>query len=117
MSYRAPLDGLGWQSEPVDLLTFDLSVPLDPSLKAHDVAIRASRPGLCQGVMQWLWIDVDGTSSYENRPGAIDPVAIWHWPPVFFPFETPMAVMAGESVTVQVSHDQRSVQILFRRIG
>jgi type II protein arginine methyltransferase len=106
-----------WMSDPRDLLTFDFMSATRYPPHAAEVAIKATAPGFCHGVVAWMHIDLDGTAAYENRPGACAALVNWHWPPLYYPFAEPMIMLGNETVTLFVAHDRVSIQLLFRRIA
>jgi hypothetical protein len=66
------------------------------------VAFRATRSGRCFGVGQWIAIELDDEIVFANHPGeaAREPSG---WQHIFYPFERPLEVAAGQAVEVQVA--------------
>jgi hypothetical protein len=83
-------------SEPADLLRFDLLGETEwPAFKTH-VTLTATRRGVCQGVAQWLKLELDDEHVYEHAPSAGDVTAGRHWAPIWYPLETPIELEAGK---------------------
>ena len=94
-----------WLSEPVAALSFDFRRARYP----HDhriVEIRAGRSGLCLGVVQWLRIDLDETTSFENRPDT-PPEFPSGWMHSLYTFAPPVEVRAGQTVRLIAGHSRQ----------
>lgn len=105
------------QSDSVSAYTLDFRCGA-PLFRPHarEVSVCAKRSGLCQGALQWLHVSLDEQSAYENNPTTSHRTVAGHLPAVFYPFEAPVAVMAGEVVTLELLIERNSVQVNFRRI-
>lgn len=94
-----------WLSEPVAALSFDFRHPRYP----HDhrtIEVRATRSGLCLGVVQWLRIDLDETTSFENRPDT-PPELPSGWMHSLYTFAPPVEVKAGQTVRLIAGHSRQ----------
>lgn len=73
--------------------------------------MQASRDGLCQGVVQWLRLQLAPGIEYENRPGTREGDHSRHWQPVFYPFPAPLELRAGQRVTLRASHNRSALRV------
>lgn len=98
-------------SEPFDVFRFELALHahFPPEKRAFDV--QASRDGLCQGVVQWLRLELAPGIEYENRPGTREGDHSRHWQPVFYPFPAPLELRAGQRVTLRASHNRSALRV------
>ncbi|HVF38125.1 MAG TPA: hypothetical protein VNA29_09330 [Sphingomicrobium sp.] len=95
------------RSEPVDLFKFDLA----------DVATMAGRQarvsactygGRVDGVVQWLRLELDDQSAYENLPGD---GASSHWQALYWPMDVALESAAGDLVAIHGWHDQTQTRV------
>lgn len=111
MNMDTPDYALDWLSDHVDLFTFDFQnndvFPAEQAL----VAIEATKPGLCQGVVQWLRLDLDDETIYENPPGGPKATRTKHWTPLFYAFVAPRELKPGQTVTLRIGHDRQGTRI------
>lgn len=111
MNLDVPNTQLNWLSEPADLFQFDFQnegffPPGDSTF-----AVEVTQSGLCQGVVQWLRLDLDETSVYENPPAGAKATRTPHWTPLLYPFVAPQKVTKGQQVTLRVVHDRKGARI------
>ncbi|MDF3067376.1 MAG: methyltransferase, partial [Polyangiaceae bacterium] len=98
---------LRWLSDPATLLRFDLQNDAHFPPARQELAVTATEPGLCQGVLQWLRLEHDDENAYEVLPGATSSDGgARHWTPVWYPFPTPLMVEPGQPVALRVSHNR-----------
>ncbi len=94
-------------SEPFEALRFDFRHAHYPP-RQQTVETTVTRSGLCFGVVQWLRIELDEVSSYENRPrastGYISP-----WLPTLYTFEQPVLLEAGEAFALTAAYGHESL--------
>jgi type II protein arginine methyltransferase len=92
------------RSEAADLFDFDFAAggPY-PSADAR-LSLR-SQGGTVNCIAQWLALDLDAATTYENPPHGEASC----WAVVIHPLETELATEAGEPVVVGARHDRRSV--------
>jgi len=94
---RHPHDVL---SDDLELIHFDLtgkSGPMAPRELRHEVEV--TRTGLCIGVGQWLRLDLDGITSYENRPDP-ETESPGAWTHMVYRFQKPRFVHPGDRLTL-----------------
>lgn len=98
---------LALRSAPSDLFAFDFtqtrrSRPSQVSLSCRSVG------GPVNGIVQWIRIELDDQSAYENRPDSAAPSC---WSARFYPFDEPIATSRGDDVQFNGSHDRSSITI------
>ncbi len=111
IQYLQPGMELTWLSEAHDLLRFDLAERLTFPAEKCSITIEATADGLCQGVVQWLNLEVMAGLSFENRPDRARPDDSQHWAPVFYPFPEPLAVVPGQRLTLRASHNRTALRV------
>ena len=89
-------------SDDVEVFRFDLRRD-DHRPEERRLSIAARRRGTIAGVLQWLRLQLDDETSFENRPP--EQVAPSAWRQVFYPFSVPLTVKAGETVQLWAKHD------------
>lgn len=89
-------------SDDVEVFRFDLRTAGHRPAERH-LEITAVRDGEILGVLQWLRLQLDDVTVFENRPP--DQVAPSAWRQVLYPFTAPVAVRAGEVVKLWGKHD------------
>ena len=60
------------------------------------IRLKATRSGICLGILQWLNIQIFKNISYENKPGEVSS----HWPTPFYKFEQPIKVEVGDVLEI-----------------
>jgi predicted nicotinamide N-methyase len=95
-------------SNDTELLRFDFREKSFPAQAVADWLV-ATKPGICIGVVQWIKIDLDSETHYENRPRSGDNKT--HWGYKVHRFPQPIQVQPGDQVPIVVRHDRRHVYI------
>lgn len=93
-------------SEAVCLFAFDFASGGPWPGGSADVDLAATAPA--NGVVQWIRLQLDAETVYENRPG---PDARSCWSPKFTPFDPPRQAAAGETVRVKGSYEPTRLRI------
>lgn len=94
--------GLVRHSAKQAVFTFDLTdEAIAPEEKMLEFTV--SEAGRCVGVLQWVRLDLDDETSFENEP--TDGFQPSGWRPMLFPFAAPMEVSAGQVVKVWAKHN------------
>ena len=104
-------DKLALRSAPHDLFHFDFQhgpVPLEGRSEAR---LEASG-GPANGIVQWLRLQLDSETDYENAPGQ---GRASHWPVVFHPLDAEIA--PGTATVVHGWHDERRLLIWPGELG
>jgi tetratricopeptide (TPR) repeat protein len=102
---RVPHDVL---SDDFEIFRFDLTQPRFASeRRTIDVPVRQA--GRCIGVAQWLRLQLDEDTSYENRPrpGA----GANGWMHVLYRFREPIAVEPGTVLRLLASHNRTAMTV------
>lgn len=95
-------------SDDVDLVGFDLTQSFFPAA-VLPVAITATAAGECVGVAQWLRLQLDADTVYENRPSPRAGGATWVH--IVYRFPQPIAVKPGDVVKIIVRHDRKQISV------
>lgn len=94
-------------SEPVELLSFDLT--RDECPPPHDLELVATRDGVAEGLLRWLRLDFGEGVALENRPPLRSP----SWSPCLHLLPEPRVVRKGDVVRVEISHDEERIFAAF----
>ena len=103
---QAPHDAL---SDDVELMRFDLRDRTFPSGEAN-LALTATRPGVCVGIVQWIRLQLDAHTRFENRPAADTPFNE-HWTHIIHRFPRLVRVAPGDVVPVLFRHDRTQISV------
>ena len=105
------LDGVPHEalSDDLELLRFDFREKSFPMAK-RPMRVTATKPGLCVGVAQWIRIELDRETSYDNRP-APNAEHNDHWTHLLHRFPKLLRLQAGDVVAMDVCHNRSQVNI------
>jgi type III protein arginine methyltransferase len=95
------------KSDPVDLFVFDLASARYCAPAQASVACR-SAGGEINGVVQWIALELDETTHYENRPGVAVNSA---WAVVFHAFQHSIDTAPGQELQIYGAHDRNNLTI------
>lgn len=98
---------LALRSEPFDLFAFDLASAEPRPAESATYTCRSSG-GRVGGVAQWIAIDLDAETRYENYP--VDG-GYSGWAMVYHPFDEAIETAAGQEIRIAASHDRATVAI------
>ena len=73
-------------------------------------SVEASLSGLCAGVAQWMRLELDDQTQYENRPSP-DAEFSGHWAHMLHRFPQLTPVKAGEMVPIMFRHDRSQITL------
>jgi len=90
------------------LMRFDLKDRHFP-LTRREVTLTGTRSGVCVGVAQWIRIELDEQTVYDNRPSA--EAANAHWSQLVYRFPKPLQVSPGDTLRVIASHDRTNISV------
>ncbi len=96
-------------SADFELFSFDLREKLF-GMDSRTLTIPVTRPGIASAVVQWIQLNLDGVSKYENRPSS-GPDAESHWTHILYRFPRMIAVEAGESLRLIVGHNREQIWV------
>jgi type II protein arginine methyltransferase len=106
-----PLDQMPHRvlSDDVELMRFDLRQKSFP-MGGVRLALRATRHGVCAGIGQWIRLELDAYTRYENRPS---PQAEFnnHWTHVVHRFPRLITVAPGDIVPILFRHDRSQIGV------
>ena len=94
---KVGLDREDLLSRPLHMATLDYATINDPNLSAT-VELFAARSGPAHGFVVWFDTELGPTMGFSNAPGEPEQV----YGQRFFPFERPIALAAGDKVTVEL---------------
>ena len=106
-----PGDDATLLSEAVDLVAFDLRGGSKFPSEKRIIEVSATASGTCQGVLQWLRLELMEGVDFENHPETTQAGASQHWAPVFYSFSEPIALARGQSVSLKVSHNRVGLRV------
>jgi type II protein arginine methyltransferase len=89
-------------SDDMALFRFDLAADGHRPQRQR-LTFTAQCAGTAVGLLQWVRLELDDTISFENRPG--DEVSPSAWRHVLHSFPAPIALVAGEQLTVHAQHN------------
>ena len=95
-------------SDDFEIFAFDLSQTAFAA-ERRKLTVRATRPGRCVGVAQWLKLDMDGQATYENRPDI--KAGANGWMHVVYRFAQPLWLDAGDTVKLLASHSRTAMTV------
>jgi predicted nicotinamide N-methyase len=93
-------------SAATTLAEFDLMSGQSPAKGSHPIELQATADGAATGILQWVRHGFPDGSAYENRPDLA-----CNWWPNFWPFQSPVRLAAGDSLTVRVECTETEVFI------
>ena len=109
--FAASLDGVPHQalSDDVELVRFDFKEK-NFAMGRRRLSVTATRPGVCVGIAQWIRLELDSETRYENRP---TPGAAFngHWTHLLHRFPRLVRVEPGDTVAITLRHDRSQVGI------
>lgn len=109
-NFRIPTNSprLALRSEAADLFAFDFTRTEPWSGERAEVLLRATGEE-ANGLVQWITLDMDGVSRYENRPSPDSESSAWA--AVFHAFETALVPQPDQPVRALGQHDMANVRL------
>jgi type II protein arginine methyltransferase len=95
-------------SDDFEIVGFDLTETHFPPEKRF-LAVEATRAGRCVGVAQWIRLELDAATTYENHPS--EQAGANGWMHVVYRFPRAIDVQPGQVVTLIVGHNRSSIAI------
>ena len=96
-------------SADFELFSFDLRSKLF-GMDTRPLTIPVTKSGAAAAVVQWIRLDLDGISRYENRPSS-GPEAESHWTHILYRFPRPVAVQVGQTVRLLAGHNREQIWV------
>jgi len=103
---EVPHDAL---SDDLELLRFDFKAKNFP-MAMRPMRVTATKAGVCAGIVQWIRIELDSETRYENRPNR-DAAHNGHWTHLLHRFARLVRVQPGDVISFVVRHDRSQVNI------
>jgi len=75
----------------------------------HRLDVPITRAGRAVGVMQWLRLDLDEQTRFENHPLDANPASGWQ--NIVYCFAEPLALEANKKIGILVEHDRTKVVV------
>ncbi|HVY90845.1 MAG TPA: tetratricopeptide repeat protein [Hyphomonadaceae bacterium] len=95
-------------SDDFEIFGFDLMQPSFPP-ERRPLTVTANRSGRCVGLAQWLRLDLDRETTYENRPNA--GAGANGWMHIVYRFPEPLELRAGDEVRLLASHSRKDMMV------
>src|SRR5258706_14813534 len=96
-------------SDDIELMRFDLKEKRFPMAGAR-IATRASRNGVSVGIVQWIRLELDAQSRFENPPSP-DANFNGHWLHILPPVPRQVSVAPGTIVPFVARHDRSQIAV------
>ena len=100
-------DRLELRGGAADLFSFDFG-SADYAAPSRGELICRSKGGIVNGVAQWIMLEMDEVTRYENHPG---PGAKSCWRVMFHPLAKPIETSLGQAIRIVGSHDRKMLMI------
>jgi hypothetical protein len=95
------------RSDPADLFVFNLASAQYCAPAQASVACRSAGREV-NGVVQWIALELDETTHYENRPGL---AVKSNWAALFSSFEHSIDTVPGQELRIYGAHDRENLTI------
>jgi predicted nicotinamide N-methyase len=99
-------------SDDFEIFAFDLMQSRFPPQR-RSLVVSARRAGRCIGVVQWLRLDLDADTTYENRPAA--DAGANGWMHVLYRLQEPVELSVGDEVHLLASHTRTAMTVALAR--
>jgi SAM-dependent methyltransferase len=96
-------------SDDIELMRFDLKEKRFPAGGVR-LPLKATRHGVCAGVAQWIKLELDAQTKYENRPSR-EAGYNGHWTQIVHRFSRLVTVKPGDVVPILFRHDRTQIGI------
>jgi protein arginine N-methyltransferase 7 len=96
-------------SRDTELIRFDFQQTQFPAGESP-VEFLALNHGICVGVVQWIRLELDSLTTYENRPSR-ESDFVGHWSHIVHRFPRPLLLKPGDRVPVLFRHDRSQISI------
>jgi type III protein arginine methyltransferase len=93
-----------WLSQPVAALDFDFRETHYPAYE-RVLAATVTRGGLCLGLVQWLHVQLDEQTEFDNKPGR-PPEIPSGWMHSLYTFASPVTVEVGQTLRFLAGHNR-----------
>ncbi len=93
-----------WLSADVEAFRFEFERPGEFPEETKALRVRASGAGACYGVIQWIKLQLDAVTVFENHPRTASAASGWQH--CIYLFEHPVSVNAEDVVVLCAKHDR-----------
>ncbi|MSP94741.1 MAG: tetratricopeptide repeat protein [Alphaproteobacteria bacterium] len=107
------LDGFPHEifSDDFDIIRFDFRAH-NFSMETVAREVTVTRSGPCVGLAQWIKLELDAQSTYENRPSP-NAGDNGHWTHILYRFPEVLQVKPGDVIRLNVRHDRTHISVDF----
>jgi len=92
--------------DETEAFRFDFEQQKEWVPQCTQIRIPVTVEGRCYGIVQWLRLRVDRTTTFENHPRA--QTATSHWRPALYLMPEPVNIRPGQTAVVRAMHDRVS---------
>jgi SAM-dependent methyltransferase len=96
-------------SDDIELMRFDFRDKRFPPGGVR-LALKATRHGVCAGIAQWIKLELDAQTNYDNRPSPQAEIN-GHWTHIVHRFSRLVSVAPGDIVPVLFRHDRSQISL------
>lgn len=94
-------------SQDIEAFRFDFSQTNSFPPEHKIIELMANQNGMCFGVIQWIKLEFDKVSSFENHPS--HPKRVSNWQHIVFRFDQPIELHCGMSLKIEAAHDRNAL--------
>lgn len=91
-------------SDDVEAFRFDFVNDAQYPAEQKVLEITATHAGLCYGVIQWIGLEMDSQTHYQNHPAAKRAVSGWQH--LVYRFDEPVQLTPGQRLRIFAGHDR-----------
>jgi len=96
-------------SDDFELFRFKMKNTTFP-MGTRPLTVKATRAGVCAGLVQWIRLELDEHTSYENRPSR-ECESPSHWEHILYRFPKLLPVAAGDMIRLLARHDRQQISV------
>lgn len=100
---RNDLD-IAFFSGGVEAFYFDFAASSFTPGETRQLRVPVTRAGRCHGLIQWIRLQMDANTVFENHPSVKNPASGWQH--LFYAFDTPIDIKPGQRVIVSATHNR-----------
>jgi len=91
-------------SDEVEAFIFDFENTGFFHAQTKTLRLHAKNAGRCYGIVQWLRLQMDKDTVFQNHPSQKSPVS--NWQQCAYLFDTPIDVKVGQVALISAQHDR-----------
>lgn len=100
-------------SEDIEAFRFDFVKDAEFPCQTKTLEITAQAAGECYGIIQWIRLELDAATTFQNHPLGNETVSGWQ--NMVIRFDAPLELVPGQIVRIAAAHDR--VKPWFELIG